>query len=80
VERDGVTIHLQAARMTKHQPGHGAVNVFVTDVDALYEELKSRGARTSEPKDYPYGMRDFEVSDLDGNQLSFGMESKAALR
>jgi hypothetical protein len=43
VERDGVTIHLQAARMTKRQPGHGAVNVFVTDV-------------------------------------SFGMESKAALR
>jgi hypothetical protein len=27
-------------------------------------------------KDYPYGMRDFEVNDLDGNQLSFGMESK----
>ena len=77
VERDGVLIHLQAARMTKRQPGHGAVNVFVTDVDALYEELKSRGARTlSEPKDYPYGMRDFEVSDLDGNQLSFGMESR----
>lgn len=77
VERDGVTIHLQAARMTKRQPGHGAVNVFVTDVDALYQELKSRGARTmSEPKDYPYGMRDFEVNDLDGNQLSFGTESK----
>jgi uncharacterized glyoxalase superfamily protein PhnB len=63
--------------MTKRKPGHGAVNVFVTDVDALYQELKSRGARTlSEPKDYDYGMRDFEVSDLDGNQLSFGMESK----
>jgi hypothetical protein len=55
----------------------GAVNVFVTDVDALYEELKSRGARTlNQPADYPYGMRDLEVSDLDGNQLSFGMESK----
>ena len=29
-----------------------------------------------EPKDYPYGMRDFDVHDLDGNQLCFGMESK----
>jgi hypothetical protein len=35
VERDDVVIHLQAASETKRQPGHGAVNVFVTDVDAL---------------------------------------------
>ena len=77
VERDSVAIHLQAASDTKRQPGHGAVSVFVTDVDALYQELKSRGARTlNEPKDYPYGMRDFDVHDLDGNQLCFGMESK----
>jgi uncharacterized glyoxalase superfamily protein PhnB len=77
VERDGVLIHLQAASETKRQPGHGAINVFVTDVDALYAELKARGARTlKEPKDYAYGMRDFDVHDLDGNQLCFGMESK----
>jgi catechol 2,3-dioxygenase-like lactoylglutathione lyase family enzyme len=77
VERDGVIIHLQAASETKRQPGHGAVNVFVTDVDALYRELTSRGTRTlNEPKDYPYGMRDFDVHDLDGNHLCFGMESK----
>jgi uncharacterized glyoxalase superfamily protein PhnB len=76
VERDNVLIHLQAASDTKRQPGHGAVNVFVTDVDALYQELKSRGARIlDEPKDYPYGMRDFDVFDLDGNHLCFGMES-----
>jgi uncharacterized glyoxalase superfamily protein PhnB len=77
VERDSVVIHLQAASETKRQPGHGAINVFVTDVDALYQELQSRGARTrNEPKDYPYGMRDFDVLDLDGNQLCFGMEAK----
>ena len=72
VEASGVLIHLQAARA-----GHGASNVFVTDVDALYRELQSKGARTlKEPKDYPYGMRDFDIHDLDGNQLCFGMESK----
>ena len=77
VERDNVLIHLQAAADTKRQPGQAAVYVFVTEVDALYEELRSRGANTLKaPKDYPYGMRDFEVVDLDGNQLSFGMESK----
>jgi uncharacterized glyoxalase superfamily protein PhnB len=48
----------------------------VTDVDALYAELRSCGARILvEPKNYPYGMRDFEITDPDGNQLSFGMES-----
>ena len=53
------------------------MNVFVTDVDALYEGLKSRGARLlNEPKDYPYGMRDFNVRDFDDNELCFGMESK----
>jgi uncharacterized glyoxalase superfamily protein PhnB len=77
VERDGVVIHLQAADHTKRLPGHGAVNIFVTDVDSLYQEFKSRGARIlSDPKDYPYGMRDFNVNDLDGNQLCFGTESK----
>jgi uncharacterized glyoxalase superfamily protein PhnB len=77
VERDGVVIHLRAASETERRPGQGAVNVFVTDVDALYEELKARGARTlNEPKDYAYGMRDFEINDIDGNQLCFGSESK----
>jgi uncharacterized glyoxalase superfamily protein PhnB len=77
VERDGVIIHLQAASETKRQPGHGSVNVFVTEVDALYEELKTKGAKILKPpQDYPYGMRDFDVDDLDGNHLSFGMESK----
>ena len=79
VDRDGVTIHLQAAGETKRLPGQGALNVFVTDVDALYAERKARGARTlGEPKDYPYGMRDFDVLDLDGNHLCFGMESKTS--
>ena len=78
VERGNVLIHLQAASETKRQPGHGGINIFVTEVDALYQELKSRGARTlNEPRDYPYGMRDFNVQDLDGNDLCFGMESTA---
>ena len=77
VERGAVVIHLQAASETKRQPGQGAVNIFVTDVDGLYQELKSRGAKTlNEPKDYAYGMRDFDINDLDGNHLCFGMESK----
>lgn len=77
VKRDEVILHLEAAKESKRKPGQAALYVFVTDVDALYQELKSRGARTlNEPKTYPYGMRDFDVHDLDGNTLCFGMESK----
>jgi catechol 2,3-dioxygenase-like lactoylglutathione lyase family enzyme len=78
VERGGVLIHLQGAGETKRQPGQGSVYVFVDDVDGLYEELKLRGARILKaPENYDYGMRDFDIHDLDGNQLGFGMESKA---
>jgi uncharacterized glyoxalase superfamily protein PhnB len=77
VERGNVLIHLQAANESKRAPGQGAMNGFVSDVDGLYEELKGRGAQLlNAPKDYPYGMRDFNVADLDGNELCFGMESR----
>jgi predicted enzyme related to lactoylglutathione lyase len=78
VERGGVLVHLQAAGETKRQPGQGSIYVFVDNVDALYEELSARGARILKPpKNYDYGMRDFDIQDLDGNQLGFGMLSKA---
>lgn len=77
IERDNVTVHLQMARDSKRKAGQSAIYVFVTDVDALHRELKSRGANiVNAPRDYPYGMRDFDVQDLDGNSLCFGMESK----
>ena len=76
VERGAALIHLQAAADSERQPGQAAVYSFVTDVDALYQELRSRGARIlAEPKNYPYGMRDFAIADLDGNQLTFGTDS-----
>jgi len=63
----------------KRLPGHGAVSIFVDDVDALHADLVKRGARVLKaPKDYDYGLRDFDVADLDGNMIFFGMESKKA--
>ena len=77
IERDNVVLHLQAARDSKRKAGQSAIYVFVTDVDALHKELRSRRAKiANEPQDYPYGMRDFDVQDLDGNSLCFGMELK----
>ncbi|OAF02946.1 hypothetical protein AYJ54_25420 [Bradyrhizobium centrolobii] len=49
------------------------------DVDQLYAELSRRGARLiKQPQDRDYGMRDFDVVDVDGNQLTFGMGTDAS--
>ena len=55
-------------------PGHGGICVFVKDVDRVHAELAERRANIIKPpQDYDYGMRDFDVADLDGNHLVFGM-------
>jgi catechol 2,3-dioxygenase-like lactoylglutathione lyase family enzyme len=71
--RDEVALHLIASAQTKRLPGNGGISVFVRDVDAVYAELEARGAKlVSRPQNYDYGMRDFDLVDLDGNQLTFG--------
>jgi len=76
--RDNVSLHLRAGKAKTHWiPGNGAIAIFVKDVDARYRELIARGAKAPKPpQNYAYGMRDFIVSDPDGNELTFGMEAK----
>lgn len=77
--RDEVALHLLAASGTKRLPRHGAICIFVRDVDQIYAEVAARGARLlNQPEDRDYGMRDFDVVDPDGNQLTFGMGTDAA--
>ena len=46
--------------------------VFAEDVDAWYRELQSSGASIVEPLEKkPWGLRQFTVSDLDGNLFYF---------
>jgi len=72
--RDEVALHLRGGNKVEWVPGHGTVCVFVDDVDALHAEFTGRGAKVVKPpENYDYGMRDFDVVDLDGNQLVFGM-------
>ena len=53
--------------------------MFVRNVDRLHADLVARGAKLiNAPEDRDYGMRDFDVVDLDGNQLTFGKESVSA--
>jgi hypothetical protein len=43
----------------------------------VHAELVERGAKVIKaPQDYAYGMRDFDLVDLDGNRLTYGMESR----
>jgi uncharacterized glyoxalase superfamily protein PhnB len=72
--RDAVAIDLISSSKTQRSPGNGAVCIEVDDVDAIHAELARRGAKIlGAPMDSSYGMRDFNVVDLDGNQLTFGM-------
>lgn len=76
--QDEVALHLLSASQTDRLPGNGAVCVFVRDVDAVHAELAARGARiVKPPQNYDYGMRDFDLIDPDGNQLTFGTGSAA---
>src|ERR1700761_3766711 len=73
LSRDQVALHLIAAGKTTRLPGQSAICIFVKDVDAVHAELKERGARILKPpQNYDYGMRDFDLLDLDGNSLTFG--------
>ena len=48
---------------------------WVADVDALFEEFRSRGALIDyEPSLQVYGVREFGVRDPDGHLIAFGKE------
>ena len=62
--------------------GHPDDRVLITKIrqgskPGLYAELAARGASVIKPpQNYDYGMRDFDVLDLDGNRrLTFGESS-----
>jgi catechol 2,3-dioxygenase-like lactoylglutathione lyase family enzyme len=70
-----VRLHLIAADHAPRPPGHGAVAIDVDDVEALHAGLAKRGAKILKaPANQPYGLRDCDVADLDGNMLFFAME------
>lgn len=71
VTRDGLSLYL-SQHAGDCQPG-GLVHLYVDDVDAWHADMVSRGVTPhSPPADQSWGVRDFRVSDPDGNQLSIG--------
>ena len=71
--RDDVQLHLAAATLTGKPAGQSQLCIFVRDVDAIHAELATAGARIAKPpQTYPYGMREFDLLDPDGNRLIYG--------
>lgn len=70
MDRDTTRV-LLVARTSRHS-GIGSCYFYVHDVDALHSELVGKGAHVQgEPVSQPWGLREFRVLDLEGNQLSF---------
>ena len=54
------------------------MSIFVANVDALYEEVRERGAKIVRPlQTEPWGMREFLVEDPDGHTFRFGQSVPA---
>jgi len=71
-----VSLHLIAAAQAPRPPGHGAVSIYVDNVDGVHADLVRRGAKIlNSPKDQDYGLRDFAIADIDGNMILFSMET-----
>ncbi len=78
VNKGSVQIHLSHyGNPNMKSPGSGSIYIFCDEVDEYCKEIKSKGSKVqAEPKDSPYGMRDFISYDPDENQLCFGEETK----
>ena len=68
ISRDGMRMYL-----TEHEgdcDGPGLVYLYVPNVDAWQAELLSRGVLAdAAPQDQPWGNRELQLSDPDGNRL-----------
>ena len=70
MDRDAITI-LLIARTDRHR-GIGSFGVYVDDVDALHAEISAKGANIlGPPVSHPWGLRNFQILDLEGNRVTF---------
>jgi uncharacterized glyoxalase superfamily protein PhnB len=79
VGRDGLEIMLnQVAAGDSFRPnadydGRFDAYFWVRDADGLFAEFSANGADiVCAPDDLPYGMREFQLRDVDGHLLAFG--------
>ncbi|WP_043739386.1 bleomycin resistance protein [Thioalkalivibrio nitratireducens] len=72
ISRGSVTFFL-----TEHPESSAGAFVYIhaEDVDALAQELQARGVTLGQgPVSQPWGMREIQLEDPDGNRLRFGQD------
>jgi catechol 2,3-dioxygenase-like lactoylglutathione lyase family enzyme len=73
--RDGIQLHFWKCNDRKLAESSGCYIRWV-DADALYAEFAARGIKCSAPEDRSWGVREFYVTDSNGNLLRIGGPSK----
>lgn len=72
-------LHVTDVGEARQIVGAGSAYLTCDGVDDYFLKIKAAGAHLkSEPADRVYGMRDFAVFDIDGNQLTFGCDKEEA--
>ena len=78
MSRDGAPIHLKCAPKTRSDRAHRKQNehldayIEVSGLEALFDDLQSRGAMIVKPPELrPWACKDFYVEDIDGYLLCF---------
>ncbi len=73
VSRNDVSIFL--CEDGQGQPGMW-MSIFVDDVDQIFEEYKKSGANIrQEPTNFPWGVREMNIEDIDGHRLRIGSDT-----
>ena len=85
-QRDGLQVMLNQVGPDDSFKPNGAYDgrcdayFWVRDADALFAEYRASGADIiCEPEDQIYGMREFQVRDIDGHLLIFGHDTMGAV-
>jgi predicted enzyme related to lactoylglutathione lyase len=71
--REGHSIHLKCSDSPDENRNNDDLQITfaVDDIEALYDELRSRSVDIVQPlRDMPYG-KEFYIADPDGNRLAF---------
>jgi len=73
LKRNDAVVHLCSSPGNAARRGLGSMYIFCDEVDLYYQEILAKGAEvTSQLNTQPYGMKDFQIKDPDGNLIGFG--------
>ncbi len=69
VKKDDCVLHLSQAEAAREAVAY----IGLRGISDYYDSVRAAGANvTEELQDWPWGMREFETTDPDGNRLIFG--------